>query len=246
MPQIVDAIFGHKDHIGLEGFDMIPKNKMLVVSGLPRSGTSLCMQTLLGLGLDVAGDKWVKDNAKKNNERGQWEVTGVVFDGVRDLDEYGGKAIKLVSGGLIRTRKDLIWKGILCLRDPREVLESNNKVNTEAELSSVTYITYMTQILEVLREQDPRDWLIVDYKEPFESRTGYVEKIAKFVNVGLVPLHVVTNIKKRLYHCKSKEFDPRDAMGESAMFLYEVMHNPWNISDKELNDILFWLKDEAA
>lgn len=37
---------------------MIPANQILVVTGDPRSGTSLMMQTLKALGVSVAGEEW--------------------------------------------------------------------------------------------------------------------------------------------------------------------------------------------
>jgi len=99
---------------------------MTVVSGEPRSGTSLMMQTLALLGVPIIGDEYPGDaafraqlkaaeseekrhqgmtqrmeRARALNPRGFWEVSGVVMQGVRHArEEFKGKAIKIVTHGL--------------------------------------------------------------------------------------------------------------------------------------------------
>lgn len=103
---------------------------MIVVSGEPRSGTSLMMQTLKHLGVPVVGNetnnplnrvtdkdktpelsdeerkemKRRADHAQKMNPIGFYEIPGIVIRGVRGrvADKYLGKAIKIVTSGLPR------------------------------------------------------------------------------------------------------------------------------------------------
>lgn len=105
------------------------KDKIIVVSGEPRSGTSMMMQTMLHLGLDVAGEEYPveakmekkidaiedekkKEEAQKNfeqktkhshkmNPRGFYEIPGVVMQGMRDLeDKNKGKVVKIITNGV--------------------------------------------------------------------------------------------------------------------------------------------------
>jgi len=101
---------------------------MTVVSGEPRSGTSLMMQTLALLGVPIMGDEYPGDAAmaarvaalkdtetnhqqaaftkrmersRALNPRGFWEVSGVVMQGVRHArDDFKGKALKIITHGL--------------------------------------------------------------------------------------------------------------------------------------------------
>jgi hypothetical protein len=110
---------------------MMDTNKITVVSGEPRSGTSLMMQTLKVLGVGIVGEEFPnidrrlemvnsmaegeakeearqqmeKDNARnrKMNPRGFYEIPSVVMSGINVMkDEYKGKAIKIITNGLYR------------------------------------------------------------------------------------------------------------------------------------------------
>ena len=101
---------------------------MTVVSGEPRSGTSLMMQTLDLLGVPIMGDEYPGDavmaariagaddtesdhrqaqitkrmeRSHALNPRGFWEVSGVVMQGIRHArDDFKGKALKIITNGL--------------------------------------------------------------------------------------------------------------------------------------------------
>jgi len=105
------------------------KNKVCVVTGEPRSGTSLMMQTLQLLGAELIGEEYPQEakiekqieqiedeeqkakakeqannkmkHAKKMNPKGFYEVPGIVMQGFRHLkDEWQGKAIKIITNGV--------------------------------------------------------------------------------------------------------------------------------------------------
>jgi len=103
--------------------------KITVISGEPRSGTSLMMQTLELLGVPIVGEKYPQasraapppgkaaedpvrqrrsermarrlEHARRMNPRGFYEIPGVVMRGLRRLeDDLKGKAIKIITNGL--------------------------------------------------------------------------------------------------------------------------------------------------
>ena len=89
-------------HIGMD------KDKIVMVTGAPRSGTSLQMQTLDLLGVPINGDRFPEGNRDKIknhlserqkeqsenlNPKGFYEIGGVVIWGVRDISDYKGKAV---------------------------------------------------------------------------------------------------------------------------------------------------------
>jgi hemerythrin superfamily protein len=103
------------------------QDKIIVVSGQPRSGTSLMMQTIEILGVPIWGYKYPLEEIKLKrfwwlskagrefkkeldkrirhtramNPRGFYEINGLVMRGFRNLpDQYKGHAIKIIVDGL--------------------------------------------------------------------------------------------------------------------------------------------------
>lgn len=145
-------------------------DKAVVVTGDPRSGTSLMMQTLKLLGVEVAGLKWPvldpsqedveNDNfaglpedrvellkkIKRMNPKGFYEIPSIVARGFVSFDvRYGkyefnlrNKAVKIINTGIVPNIKagfrgtdpNLVYKYILCIRDPKSV----SKSQTDLEL----------------------------------------------------------------------------------------------------------------
>ena len=89
---------------------------MIVVTGTARSGTSLMMQTLKLLGINIAGQKFDKWNRERWNPKGYWELpVKDTIDGIKD-DRFEGKAVKLFVQGLTKTNPSFISKAIRCTR----------------------------------------------------------------------------------------------------------------------------------
>jgi hypothetical protein len=108
---------------------MVAEGKMLVVSGEPRSGTSLMMKTIEALGIPVSGEQFMGeamaagdmervpeekraearanlekrvDRMKELNPGGFYEMAGIVMQGIREINErVDGKAIKIITPGIM-------------------------------------------------------------------------------------------------------------------------------------------------
>jgi len=94
---------------------------MIIVTGLPRSGTSLCMQMLAGGGVPVLIDHPDCPDADGDikNQRGDWEYEKATWrDG---LDAAQGKAVKVIGLGLV-PRVDA--KYLVMRRDELEIASS--------------------------------------------------------------------------------------------------------------------------
>ena len=171
---------------------MIPKNKILIVSGEPRSGTSLMMQTLKHLGIDVAGQvnpserrlerqrQQLKDNGLSEervdkriqrsqllNPGGFYEIGGVVSRGISGptMSDYFGKALKIITNGIQRTDMRHVCKMILCIRNPKNIAVSQKK---------------LVGGIEVMDVDDPDRWLYV--QEAFEpSPLMYLRGTGNFI-----------------------------------------------------------------
>src|SRR5512135_2888827 len=95
-----------------------------IVSGLPRSGTSLMMQMLQAGGLSLLTDQ--RRTADKHNPRGYFEYEAVKQTGadVSWLEKAGGRAVKVIHLLLRHLPADRQYRVIFMLRDLREVVAS--------------------------------------------------------------------------------------------------------------------------
>ena len=97
---------------------------MIVVTGTFRSGTSLMMQTLKLLGINIVGNKFDKWNRERWNPKGYWELpVDDTIDGIKD-NRYEGKGIKLFVQQLTKTNPNLFSKAIRCTRSKSFAVKS--------------------------------------------------------------------------------------------------------------------------
>ena len=103
---------------------------IVVVSWLPRSGTSMMMNMLGAAGMDVVTDR--ERVADEDNPKGYFE-----YERVKDLDKPGdkswleatkGQVVKIISFLLPDLPEDYHYKVIFMVRDLDEVVASQNKM----------------------------------------------------------------------------------------------------------------------
>jgi len=87
---------------------------VILITGTPRSGTSLLMQTLDILGIPKTGDEFSKTNIPENNTKGYWELP---LEERRNLSsDYKGKCVKLLSEDLFVLNPEYVEKIIFTTR----------------------------------------------------------------------------------------------------------------------------------
>jgi hypothetical protein len=204
---------------------------MIIVTGEPRSGTSLMMRIINSLGLEIAGDQNPQgkrpERSKKRQERaeylnpeGFWEVPGVVSRGIRSeeqVEEFKDKVVKIVTGGMSHTVKpaiDKIDKIIFCLRHPREVAFSQQKLVSGVEVAKKDGWEFSPENMEVdlgryigsvggyiLRSTKTDLWdktLVVEYGDLINKGWSEIKKISNFLEVPYNP-ETKNLIRKDLY-----------------------------------------------
>ena len=104
------------------------EHEIIVVSGLPRSGTSLVMQILEAAGVPLLTDGIRSPD--ESNPRGYFELEAVkrIRDDVSFLNGAEGKAFKIVSPLLPFLPAEYDFALILVERDIREVLNSQRSM----------------------------------------------------------------------------------------------------------------------
>jgi hypothetical protein len=207
---------------------------MNIVTGEPRSGTSLMMRIVDSLGIEITGEQQPgeKRKSEKRQERaeylnpeGFWEIPGIVSRGIRteeQTEEYGDKTIKIITSGLSHTVKpaiDKIDKIIFCLRDPREIAYSQQKLVSNVEVHDGKEWVYSTEktkidlgkyILSVggyilKSTNDPDLWnktLVVEYENLLNNPENQIRRISDFLEVDYNP--ETKNIIRKDLHRSTK------------------------------------------
>jgi hypothetical protein len=105
------------------------KNSIVIVSGLPRSGTSMMMKMLQATGIDPLTDQ--QRQADEDNPKGYYEFERVkkLKDGdTAWLPQVGDKAVKVISALLQHLPPEYEYRVIFMQRELSEVLASQRRM----------------------------------------------------------------------------------------------------------------------
>ncbi len=191
MSDFLRRLFGGKpEQTTFDGTD-ISANDVIVVSGLPRSGTSMMMKVLEAGGIPVMVDGI--RSADDDNPKGYYEYERVKQMGEGDVEWVGdaqGKVVKVISGLLIHLPPQYNYKIIFMLRDFDEVLASQQKMLanrgeegegiSDKEMSKL-FVKHLQSIDEWFKRQPNMDVLHIDYNRMVLDPQPYVEKINRFL-----------------------------------------------------------------
>ncbi len=181
-------------------------SEIIVVSGLPRSGTSLLMQLLNTGGIEV-----VTDNIRTpdiDNPRGYWE-----FERVKKtkqdpswLPDVRGKAVKMVSQLLYDLPATENYRIIFMQRDLDEVITSQEKMlarlgRPAAPRADITraFMMHLTRLHNWLAEQANMFVLPVSFAEMVSHPEQGIVRIDEFVGGRLNVEAAVGTIDPHLY-----------------------------------------------
>ena len=141
-------------------WDPDPKRTMTVVTGLPRSGTSLMMQMLEAAGIEPATDR--RRAADRHNPNGYFEL-----DAVRRLGEDAlflgsvvGKAVKVVAPLIMLLPNEYNYRVIWMERDMDEVLASQRRMLGRAGQGDAAGVDENLLATAFRRKQEEaKDWM---------------------------------------------------------------------------------------
>ncbi len=169
---------------------MSQREEVIVVSGLPRSGTSMMMQMLEAGGVAVLTDR--ARAADEDNLKGYYEFERVkaLPQDTAWLKEAGGKAVKIVSELLRRLPADHAYRVIFMRRDLREVLASQGQMLVRRGVASSGVSD--DRMAEVFRKhlREVEAWLegqpnvavfYADYNGILKEPARWAEEIGRFL-----------------------------------------------------------------
>lgn len=182
------------------------RDAVIIVSGLPRSGTSVMMQMLDAGGLPV-----LTDNVRtpdEDNPRGYYE-----FEAVKTVKEdpswlvgAEGKVVKMVYRLLYDLPRDHNYRVVFMLRNLQEVIRSQDKM---LQRLGKTDRVDTAQLEQMYRKQidDIRDWLsnqpnfevlYVNHRDVIENTDRVVAELSDFL--GDVNTEAMRRVPDRSLH----------------------------------------------
>ena len=184
-----------------------PKN-VIVVSGLPRSGTSMMMKMLAEGGVPVLTDEI--RNADEDNPNGYYEFEAVkqLADGQFSwLASTNGKVVKIISALLEYLPGDHHYKVIFMERAIQEILASQQKMLSRRNEKSATddaemqkqFEQHLAAIKYWLARQPNIEVIYVEYNKMIANPGEYSAKIAEFLGIPLDVEKMRSVPSERLY-----------------------------------------------
>ncbi len=182
---------------------------IVVVSGLPRSGTSMTMKMLEagGLSLVIDGIR----TADEDNPKGYYEDERVKDLGEIDdkswLADSRGKAIKVISYLLKDLPGSHNYKVLFMRRDVHEILASQAKMlerrgetsDTSDERMIELYDDHLWKVNRLLKREAHLDVLDVPYTSVLENPRQLADRIRDFLGLPLDAAKMAGVVDERLY-----------------------------------------------
>jgi hypothetical protein len=185
---------------------------IVVVSGLPRSGTSMAMKMLEAGGLRVVTDGL--RSADEDNPKGYYEderVKDLYREGDKTwLRDARGKVVKIISFLLKSLPADNNYKVLFMHRNPREIVASQNKMLVRRGERNDTPDERAVQLLEeqvrdarfFLRRQQ-FEVLELNYDETLKDARPQAQRIAEFLGQPLDVAKMAQVVDVQLYRNRS-------------------------------------------
>jgi hypothetical protein len=181
---------------------------IVVVSGLPRSGTSMMMRMLQAGGVPTVVDGIRAADVSNPNGYFEFEaVKGLDKDGDRSwLPEARGKAVKIISFLLTWLPESYDYRVIFMHRDLDEVLASQRAMlerrgepASEDGRSRALYEEHLRQVERFLAGRDCFRQLPVRYAEAVADPAGTAARVAAFLDRPLDQAAMARAVDGALY-----------------------------------------------
>ena len=164
-----------------------------IVSGLPRSGTSLMMQMLAAGGMPLLTDQERK--ADIDNPRGycEWEPAKLLPTQPNRIDEAEGKAVKVISQLLLSLPRGRDYKLIFMERPLPEVLASQDEMlkrrgsvePVEYSLLTNAFRDHMREIIDWLERREDIPVCRMGYRKVLSDPLASARIIREFLELDL-------------------------------------------------------------
>ncbi|HLX83914.1 MAG TPA: hypothetical protein VKR59_08445 [Terriglobales bacterium] len=184
-----------------------------IVSGLPRSGTSLMMQMLAAGGMPVLWDG--ERQADTDNPKGylEWERIKQLPKHPSLIGEAEGKAVKVISQLILSLPMNRDYRIVFMQRPLPEVLKSQDEMlkrrgNTDSigETSAIeeAFQRHLIEVNRWLSGKSNVQVMRVHYHRVLREPQIVAEEVAAFLNVPLDLAAMVRQVDGNLYRNRMK------------------------------------------
>lgn len=189
--------------IGERHFDFIT-----IVSGLPRSGTSMMMRMLEAGGMPVVVDH--DRNADADNPNGYYETEAVkkLKEDPSWVGSMAGKALKAIYLLLYELPKDSHYRVLFMRRCLQEIVASQDTMlrrsgastgNMDKQLLTRHFEAQLNHLDRWLRQQPNMSVIYVDYAEAVHDPAGIAARVAQFLGGCVDPTKMAAVVDSNLY-----------------------------------------------
>ncbi|HXF63978.1 MAG TPA: sulfotransferase [Caldilineaceae bacterium] len=217
MKQLLNRLFGGRDAKPDAPPNAAPvaPRPVIIVSGLPRSGTSMMMKVLEAGGLPVVSDGL--RTADTDNPEGYYE-----FERVKALDkgdtewvaDARGKVVKVISALLEYLPAGHQYRVIFMHRQIEEVLRSQRKMLerrgenpdsvNDAEMAAL-FAKHLDKVQSWLRSQPNFVVLDVDYNQMLADPLPHIQAINRFLGGTLDEARMASVVNPDLYRNRAAQ-----------------------------------------
>ena len=188
---------------------------VIVVSGLPRSGTSMMMKMLDASALSIMSDN--ERAADEDNPKGYFE-----YARVKDLKdeadkswvrEARGQVLKVISHLLESLPDENFYRVILMRRDFDEIIASQNKMlerrGEESQVADSTvkeaYIRHLVDIRYMVRRRPNFEMIEVQFMQAMEAPRIFATDVNKFLGGNLDVESMMAVVDLELYRNRKRD-----------------------------------------
>jgi LPS sulfotransferase NodH len=181
---------------------------VIIVSGLPRSGTSMMMSLLVAGGIAAITDSI--RTADEDNPKGYFELEKVkeLAEDHLWLSDAGGKAVKIISALLKHLPRDYHYKIIFMHRDMKEVLASQRQMlirrgepadTISDERMAGMFRKHLLEVESWLAKQPNIEVLDVNYNQMLDAPARPIAAINDFLGGRLDTAAMSSVVDKTLH-----------------------------------------------
>ena len=182
---------------------------VIIVSGLPRSGTSMLMKMLDATGLPIMTDH--ERTADEDNPKGYFEYARIM-DLKQETDkswvrEARGKVLKVISHLLEDLPDENFYKIVLIRRDFDEIIASQNKMLRRRgeknpigdEEAKESYIRHLVDVRFIVSKRPNFEMIEVHFKDALNEPAGFVAHVNEFLGGNLDTNEMISVVDPELY-----------------------------------------------
>ncbi len=187
-----------------------------IVSGLPRSGTSMMMNMLQAGGMDLLVDHVRKPDVDNPGGYFEFEKVKKVKKDASWLEQAPGKAVKVISRLLGDLPPRYLYKVIFMQRSIDEVLASQHqmlrrlgRVDEEVDDQAMRdlFIRHLHQVQDWVERQENFEIISIDYNQVLAHPPEQSHKVNQFLERELDEAGMAAIVDQKLYRQRRWQFE---------------------------------------